>query len=231
MNMNMKSSFYILSLFAVGLFSCELDNYDAPTASFAGQFIDAQTGALVEQDLINGTVIQLAEHGYDPVGLQYLVVKNDGTFENKLLFENTYTVQPVRGNFYPVDAQDLEIGSGTTMDFMVTPYLRIVNPQISYLNGKVTATFSIEQTGASNVRKIGFFAHPNSVVGQPVQSFSVENDINRDVSPDEVFTLEMDVAANSTIFGKADDFFFRIGAIANAAESKYNYVPAERITL
>jgi hypothetical protein len=51
------------------------------------------------------------------------------------------------------------------------------------------------------------------------------------VLPDQLITLEMDVAANSTIFGKADDFFFRIGAIANAAESKYNYVPAERITL
>jgi len=227
----MKTSFYILCLFALGLFSCELDNYDAPTASFSGQFIDAQTGALVEQDLINGTVIQLAEHGYDPVGLQYLKVKNDGTFENKLLFENTYTVQPVRGNFYPVDAQDLEIRSGTVMEFLVTPYLRILNPQITYLGGKVTATFSIAQSGASNVRKIGFFAHPNSVVGQPVQTFSVEKNINKDVTADEVFTLEIDVASNSTIFGKADDFYFRIGAIANAAESKYNYVPTERITL
>lgn len=229
--MNMKISFYIFCLFAVGLLSCELDNYDAPTASFSGQFIDAQTRALVEQDLINGTVIQLAEHGYDPVGLQYLIVKNDGTFENKLLFENTYTVQPVRGNFYPVDAQELKIGTGTVMDFMVTPYLRIINPQINYLDGKVTATFSVEQSGASNVRKIGFFAHPNSVVGQPVQMFSVEKDLNRDVTVDEVFTLVIDVAANSTIFGKADDFYFRIGAIANAAESKYNYVSAERITL
>lgn len=227
----MKNQSYILFLFVLGLFACELDNYDAPSGSFSGQFIDVKTGALVEQDLINGTVIQLAEHGYDPVGLQYMVVKNDGTFENRLIFENTYTVQPVRGNFYPVDAQDLEIGSGTTLDFMVTPYLRIVNPQITYQGGKVTATFSIEQSGASNVRKIGFFAHPNSVVGQPVQVFSAENDLNRDVASEEVFTLEIDVAANSTIFGKADDFYFRIGAIANAAESKYNYAPAKRIAL
>lgn len=222
---------YILFLFAAGLFSCELDNYDAPTASISGRFIDSQTGELVEQDLINGTVVQLAEHGYDPVGLQYLVVKNDGTYENRLLFENTYTVQPVRGNFYPIDEQEVQIGSNTTLDFTVTPYLRIINPQITYSNGKVIATFSIDQTGASNVRKIGLFAHPNSVVGQPVQVFSVESDLNRDVTSDEVFTLEIDVVTNSSIFDTAKDFFFRIGAIANAAESKYNYVPAERITL
>ena len=30
---------------------------------------------------------------------QFLVVKNDGTYENSLLFENMYTVTPVRGNF------------------------------------------------------------------------------------------------------------------------------------
>ncbi|WP_057936343.1 DUF3823 domain-containing protein [Algoriphagus resistens] len=227
----MKNQLYPLILFAVGLFSCELDNYDAPTASMSGRFVDAQTGGLVEQDLINGTVIQLAEHGYDPVGLQYLAVKNDGTFENKLLFENTYTVQPVRGNFYPLDEQEVKITSGTTLDFEVTPYLRIINPQISYSNGKVTATFSIGQTGAANVRKIGLFAHPNPVVGQPVQVYSVEEDLNRDVTEDEVFTLEIDVINNSSIFGKYNDFFFRIGAIANAAESKYNYVTAERITL
>ena len=227
----MKKSIYILLLFTVALFSCELDNYDAPTGGISGRFIDSQTGELVEQDLINGTVVQLAEHGYDPVGLQYLVVKNDGTYENRLLFENTYTVQPVRGNFYPIDEQEVQIGSNTTLDFTVTPYLRIINPQITYSNGKVTATFSIEQTGASNVRKIGLFAHPNAVVGQPVQVFSVENDLNRDVTSSEVFTLEIDVVTNSSIFDTAKDFYFRIGAIANAAESKYNYVPAERITL
>lgn len=227
----MKNQLYILVLFAIGLFSCELDNYDAPTASISGKFIDAQTGELVEQDLINGTVIQLAEHGYDPVGLQYLVVKNDGTYENKLLFENTYTVQPVRGNFYPLDQQDVKIGSSTTLDFEVTPYLRIIDPQISYTNGKITATFRIDQTGSANVRKIGLFAHPDPVVGQPVQMYSVEADLNRDVTGDEVFTLEIDVLNNSSIFSKYNDFFFRIGAIANAAESKYNYVAAERITL
>ncbi len=227
----MKTPFYILCVFAMLLFSCELDNYDGPTAGISGRFVDAQTGDLIEQDLINGTVISLSEHGYDPVGIQYLVVKNDGTYENSLLFENTYTVQPVRGNFYPIDPQDVKIGKGTTLDFNVTPYLRIVDAQLSYAGGKVTATFKIDQTGASNVRRIGLFAHPNPVVGQPVQMYSVEEDLNRDVTSDEVFTLVIDVQANSSVFSRADDFFFRIGAVANAAESKYNYFPAQRITL
>jgi hypothetical protein len=227
----MKKSFYILCAFVMLLCSCELDNYDSPTAGISGRFLDAQTGALVEQDLINGTVISLSEHGYDPVGIQYLVVKNDGTYQNDLLFANTYTVQPVRGNFYPVDAQDVKIGKSTTLDFTVTPYLRIKDAQITYAAGKVTATFKIDQTGAANVRKIGLFAHPDPVVGQPVQMYSVEADLNRDVNGSEVFTLEIDVQANSSVFSRADDFFFRIGAIANAAESKYNYHPAQRIKL
>ncbi len=227
----MKNTILIVSVLSLLFFSCELDNYDGPTAGISGSFIDSQTGALVEQDLINGSVISLAEHGYDPVGIQYLAIKNDGTYQNSLLFENTYTVQPVRGNFYPVDPQEVAIGPNTILDFTVTPYLRIENPAITYENGKVTASFSIDQTGSSNVLRVGLFAHPNSVVGHPVQLFSVEEDLNRDVARNEVFTLEIDISGNSTVFDRADDFFFRIGAISNAAEAKYNYAPATRITL
>ncbi|HMF73881.1 MAG TPA: DUF3823 domain-containing protein, partial [Flavitalea sp.] len=99
----MKKITLIFLIAVVALSSCKKDNYDGPTAGLAGKFIDSKTGEAVQQDIIRGTQIEMIEHGYDPVSPQYLIVKNDGTYENSLLFANTYTVRPVRGNFIAVD--------------------------------------------------------------------------------------------------------------------------------
>ena len=119
----------MLSMF---FYACELDNYDYPDASITGRIIDSETNELVQSDLINGTTIKLIEHGYDPVSPQYLRVKSDGTYANTLLFSNTYTIQPDLRNFVQIDEQEVEIGKNTTLDFIVTPYLRINN--ISFVN-------------------------------------------------------------------------------------------------
>src|SRR5687768_10568762 len=100
----------VISLFALTAFSaCKKDNYEGPDAGLSGKFIDAETGELVQQDIIRGTQIEMIEHGYDPVSPQFLIVKTDGTYENSLLFANTYTVRPVRGNFVTVEPQDVTI--------------------------------------------------------------------------------------------------------------------------
>ena len=49
----------------IAFMSCELDNYDMPNAALFGSIVDAETGELLEQDIINGTQIEYIELGFD----------------------------------------------------------------------------------------------------------------------------------------------------------------------
>ena len=66
--------------------SCELDNFDGPDAIIKGSFYDNETGKLIEQDIINGTKIKYIELGWTNPEIQQMVVKCDGSYQNKLMF-------------------------------------------------------------------------------------------------------------------------------------------------
>jgi hypothetical protein len=227
----MKPITYLLIIAALAFAGCEKDNYDGPTAGLQGQFKDAETGELVQQDIIRGTQIEIIEHGYDPVSPQYLVVKGDGTYENSLLFENTYTIQPKRGNFIDIAPQDLLKKGKTTLDFTVTPYIRILQPSIVKNGNKVTATFKLEQNVVNNVRKIGLYAHKDIQVGEPMRQVAAEKTLNAVSDPNTVYTLEIDLPSNSSVLKPGNDYYFRIGALIDVGEAKLNYAPAVKITL
>ena len=62
----MKRVIFLIALLAGALLatSCELDNYDGPDASISGGIYDVQTGELIPQDIIQGSVIEYTEDGY-----------------------------------------------------------------------------------------------------------------------------------------------------------------------
>ncbi|SIN89649.1 DUF3823 domain-containing protein [Chitinophaga niabensis] len=225
----MKKLSSIILIAALALASCEKDNYDGPNAGLSGNFIDATTKALVEQDIIRGTEIEILEKGYTEA--QYLIVKNDGTYANTLLFANTYTVRPVRGNFIPIEAQEVNIQGQTKLDFTVTPFIRVNNVSIVKTGTKVVATFKLQQNVINNVQKIGLYAHQDSRVGEPMRQVATERDINAVVDANTVYTLEIDLAANSTILKPGKPFYFRVGAKIDMGETKFNYAPAVKIDL
>lgn len=229
----MKKIYYsVLGLLSIVMFySCKLDNYDSPNAQLTGKIVDAQTNELVQQDIIRGTTIKLIEHGYDNVQPQYLRVKNDGTYANTLLFENTYTIQPDQRNFVQVEEQEFKINSSSTLDFKVLPYLRIKNAKVIKNGAKVIATFNVEQNVEDAVNKIGLYAHSEPIVGEPIRLIASELAINRKVEKNEVFTLEINVEENSSVIKPGKQYFFRIGAVINIPEAKFNYAPAERLAI
>lgn len=227
--MKMLRSIFLIA--AVALASCEKDNYDGPTAGLSGRFIDADTKQLVEQDIISGTQIELLEHGYDPVSPFFLIVKNDGTYENSLLFENTYTVTPMNGNFISVEPQEIRIAGKTTLDFSVTPYIRVLEPSITKSGNIVTATFKLQQTVGTNIRKIGLYVHSDSRVGEPMRLVAAEQNINAVADPDHVYTLTLDVAAHSSQLPSGRKYFFRAGAVVDISQAKLNYAPVVEIDL
>jgi hypothetical protein len=225
----MKALQYILIIAALAFTSCEKDNYDGPTAGLKGRFIDAETGELVQQDIIRGTQIEILEHGYDNPSPQYLIVKVDGTYENSLLFENTYTVQPKRGNFIDISPQELMIKGSTTLDFTVTPYIRVLEPSIVKNGNKITATFKLEQNVVNNVRKIGLYAHKDIQVGEPMRLAAAEQTLNAVSNPATVYTLEIDLPSNSSVLKPGTEYYFRIGALIDVGEAKLNYAAAQKI--
>lgn len=218
-------------IIAVAASSCELDNYDAPNAQLSGNIIDVQTNELIQQDIIRGTTIKITEHGYDPVQPQYLRVKNDGTYANTLLFANTYTVQPDQRNFVQVAEQEIQIGSGTQLDFHVQPYIRVKEASIVKEGTKIIATFRLEQTVPEVVSRIGLYAHVEPIVGEPIRAVAAETQVGRVVEENEVFTLEIDAAENRATLEAGVQYFFRIGAVINVPEAKFNYAPAVRLSV
>lgn len=215
---------FIFVFFAVTLGSCELDNFDEPTAGLSGRIIDEKNGELVPQDIIQGTIIELRESGYANVSPQNLVVKNNGTYENSRLFENTYAVVPVIPNFQLVATQDVLIKGRTSLDFTVKPFVRILDAKIEKDGTLVVATFKLEQTTADPILRVSLFSHRDPNVGAFMQTAKKDVTVNAVSTPDQVFTVEIETANNvSFVAGKT--YYFRIGAITTAPLTKSNYAP------
>ncbi|WP_299664751.1 DUF3823 domain-containing protein [uncultured Polaribacter sp.] len=229
-----KIKYIIVFLVSVGLFSsCELDNLEGPTADLYGSIIDDVTGDLVEQDIIRGGELELREAGFENVAPQFMNYKVDGTFRDSKLFANTYKVLPVRTNFQSIDTIEVNISGSTKLDLVVSPYIRIKDASITNVGGIVTATFSLEQTGFGNVSKIGLYAGADKNVGEPARLVKKETNINAPVSPlNPVTTYTLSINTNNEIDLKTGKFYyFRIGALYDAPNARFNYVTAVEIQL
>jgi len=231
-----RVKYSILFIIAAMFASCELDNFERPDAELYGTFIDQETGEPLAQDIVNGTVIEIIEHGWvegQTNVTQTLVVKGDGSYRNSQIFAGKYLVRAVRGNFHEIPPIDtVEIAGRTKLDFMVTPYLRIKEPTIVRDGNVVRATFKIEQTSAQNVNRIGLYVHPNPNVGQPMTLTSrVEQTLDRLTDPDEMFTLEINLDDHTRTLLPGQQYYFRIGAVTSVPSAKFNYAPPVRITI
>jgi len=218
-------------LLALATSSCKIDNYPAPDAQLHGTFLDIETNEPVEQDIIRGSTIEFIEHGYASQTKQVMIVKNDGTYRNDLIFSNTYTITPVRGNFVPAEPQEVTVKGETQLDFKVQPYIRVKDVKIETVGTKVVATFKLQQTVTNNVKKIGLYAHPEPAVGEPMRTVLADQEINAVTDPNKVYKLEIDLPSNSSNLKTGNQYFFRVGAIIDAPESKFNYAKAVRLTL
>lgn len=232
----MKIFKYILTSFCVISMASacglnKIDNFDGPNAALSGSIIDAETGELVQTDVIDGTTIKITEHGYDPVSPQYLRVKNDGTYSNTMLFKNTYTVQPDQRNFFQIDEQEIEIKENTTLDFQVIPYVRISNVNISKEANTVTATFNMSSTDGTAVKAISLFASSQPTVGNAIYTVASSKTLNITPDPDHTFTLTLNVAKNSAYFEEGKDYYFRVGAQSSIGGAKYNYATAVKLNI
>ena len=209
------------------LSSCELDNYDAPDAKFFGSIIDSDTNEPIPQDLIQGSVIDYIELGYENPQIQQLRFKADGTFRNNLMFSGSYVVQPVRGNFFEVPADTIEIGGDTEYTFSALPYIRIndVNIEINADTSKVIATFKLEQVSTAPIKSLMLVGDLSPSLGIGIRAATQGANVNAVVDPTQVFTLEL----KTKTLERGRDYFFRVCAVIDLPEAKYNFCPAVRL--
>lgn len=221
----------ILLAAIVGLASCKKDNYDGPDSGLSGKFIDAATNELVPMDIIRGTRIEFIEQGYPNPQSQFMILKVDGTYANTLMFANKYTIKISEPNFIPVAEQEIDIKGQTTLDFKVTPYIRVKDVNIAKNGTKVVATFKLQQNVINNVQKIGLYAHSDSRVGEPMRQAWVEQQINAVTDPNHVYTLELDLPSNSTQLKAGNSYYFRVGALIGIGGTKPNYAAAVKLVI
>lgn len=206
----------------------EIDNYDGPNASIEGKILDIETGELVEQDIIDGAQIEYIEHGFENPEIQYMIIKNNGTYQNNIMFAGTYTMSLLRGNFVSIKDQEVIVKGHTVQDFKVQPYIRIKDASIQKTGNKVVAKFRLEKTVDQEIAEVALYAHREPNVGEPLKEFVVKEKVDNN-NLDNEFILELDLTNKNIKAGTL--YYFRIGARINIGGAKFNYVPAVRIEL
>jgi len=220
---------YIIIILALLLSACELDNYDAPDSQFYGTIMDIDTNEPIPQDLIQGSTIDYVELGFENPQIQQLRFKADGSFRNNLMFSGSYQVQAVRGNFFEVPVDTIEIGGNTEYTFNALPYIRIkdVTMVINADTSKVIATFKLEQVSGDPIKTLMLVADRNPSVGVGIRTSTQGANVGRVVDPTEVFTMEL----KTKNLDRGKDYFFRVCAQIDLPEAKFNFCPAVRLTL
>ncbi len=229
-----KLNIISLVLLTLILGSCELDNYQAPNAQLTGVIIDAGTNKPIQQDLFSGSVIDFVEQGFENPQTQSMRFHVDGTYANLTMFAGKYSIQAVRGNFQTTDKEEISISGKTVHNFTTLPYLRIIDPKIvkSTDGTKIVATFKIDNVVGSNIKEIGLFADFTSSVGSTLaNNGQTKQAIGNKGNITTVYTLELKIANMQKVVNLGNEYYFRIGALADVAESKYNYETAVKIAI
>lgn len=230
----MKRNTIFIAIIAIlgSFYACEKDNLSdyAPNASLMGEIRDIETGELVEQDIINGSKIHFIELGWENPPTQTMVIKNDGTYQNDLMFAGDYKIIMNKGNYTNQDTLDFKMKKGqNTLSFQVTPYIRISNVDIKLRDGKIIAKFKMRQTTSDFVKSIALFAHSDISVSFNINTSRVIQTFDG-YATDEEYQIVMDLSKEGVIkSGKS--YYFRVGALSNAGEAKYNYAPAINVDL
>ena len=177
----MKKIFVFLSLIVLAT-SCDwfvFDNQEYYNASVEGKLLDTKTGQPLQFAFPNTCKISIIEEGWkDKAGnpveeTQSWYVKCNGIYVNKLVWAAKYRMETKDQNFYPVSIPfELQKGENT-VNFEVTPYCRILDPQITFEDNKIVARFKVDVEDIAPLRK---------VAAGVSSSLSLEHDVTVSVS-------------------------------------------------
>lgn len=147
-----KNIKYIAGLFglAIGLASCEYDNYDEPKLRFDGNLVYQGEPIGVSY---NDVYFELHEEGWQEFGTINVAIDQDGSFSS-LLFAGDYKliIPSNQGPFMNItnsetnsDTIPLNLRGSNNMDIEVMPYYMLRNVSMEGNSNTVSANFGLEQ--------------------------------------------------------------------------------------
>lgn len=219
-----------VSFCMVTLASCEVDNFDGPNASISGAVRDIKDGSLIEQDIENGSKIIYKELGWEVLEEQQMIFKVNGEYRNDLMFAADYDIYFNESNFVKPDtlkAYSVKKGDNT-LNFDVQPYIRVSNVSVRQEGENIIASFTITPTVENEVKQVGVFGHIDRIVGNQFALDKKVENVNRSFKDKgETFTLNL----STSRFSKGETYYFRVGALIDEPNAKYNYAPSLQLKI
>lgn len=233
MKIAMKKLIYTLSIMVSIVFfgSCETDNYSAPEAAVSGKILDHENNPLQLEQGSSSMVIRMLEEGFATPTPFDLNVMQNGTYLNNKIFAAKYKMIPAFGPFYtPSDTISVDVKGAVTVDFKVTPYLKVewVDPPYATEDGKIEAKFKFTRIGPPNgsvqvmpnLLDYQLFIGLTQYVGNNNFDNLVVNPVVKATNGMEGQTLTI---TSKTPMRFSRDYYVRVGVRVNDANKKYNY--------
>jgi len=245
----MKKIFILLSLLVLAT-SCdwfEFDNQAQWDAQVEGKILDSKTGQQMQFAFPNCSTISIIEEGWKDLSgnpaekAQTWYVKPNGTYRNNLAWSGKYRMETVKQNFYP-QSQSFTLEKGANkVDFTVTPYARILDPQITFENGLIVARFKVEVEDASKTPNVdvALFGFTDRWVSDGNNNFSGQKTSKQSkiktADGQTIIELTVDTnVASGTQFTYKRDHYLRIGAVATGSKDNsgkcYNFSPVFKMS-
>ncbi|HEY4325052.1 MAG TPA: DUF3823 domain-containing protein [Mucilaginibacter sp.] len=253
-------SILLIACAALIFAGCKKDNYAPQDAAIHGALTDAQIGGPLQlsEDGNNSNVRLLVNDKakYPAPTPQDLTVFQDGTYNNSLIFAESYKVFPLAGSgpwqYIAGDSTRVTIGSGQNpaVNFKVAPYFYISTPTVV----DSTVTFTITKstittitnnlTGSNNLlilinnfNKVdeSICSNGPGTVYENKFQFTVTNSVlGAPLTP----TAGTDASTNKPYSFKFSlmhlphgTYYLRVAILGAGSSGKFNYSPIVKITL
>ncbi|KKB55744.1 DUF3823 domain-containing protein [Parabacteroides gordonii] len=149
--------YIVFGLFSVSLFSCGLDNYEAPESKLYGQVFYKDASGEKHELHVKGTASSIKasiyQYGYALSNAIEVYLDQDAKFE-AILFDGEYHIILNSGNGpwktvqiseAKKDTVDFNLSGTQTIELFVTPYFLVKNANVSLSGSTISATCDIER--------------------------------------------------------------------------------------
>lgn len=154
----------LLLALTVGLSGCEKDNRTEPKSVLKGRVVFEGQPIGVRS---NGVQLELWQHGYQLFTKIPVMIAQDGTFSASL-FDGNYKLVRLRGNgpwTDNTDSIDVELRGSKEIDVPVNPYFVFKNEVYSKGEGKVSATFNLQQVATGRtIERVNLYIGTTTIV-------------------------------------------------------------------
>ena len=141
----MKSRILFIPIVALAflLFSCEIDNFDAPAATLSGSITYNNESVGVRS---RGLELELWQHGYENFVKIPVHISQDGTYSASL-FDGAYKLVRMSNGPWEnnTDSIDVVVKGNTVVDVPVIPYFTVSGVKFSNSGKTITATFTVNK--------------------------------------------------------------------------------------